>query len=86
MTGCRVVNWFQTRGRFVDLRTERCSNRMKHCFDLGAQLHADVSGDFVARNRQQSFKLDLQALGRRDCRQQDSFALRILELASGALE
>ena len=58
---------------------------MKHCFDLGAQLHADVSGDFVARNRQQSFKLDVQALGGRDCGQQDSFALRILELASGAL-
>ena len=52
----------------------------------GAQLHADVSRDFVARNRQQSFKLDVKVLGGRDCGQQDSFALRIPEFASGALE
>jgi hypothetical protein len=68
------------------LLPKRCTDGLEHCFNLGPQPRAEIPRDVVARDRQQLFNLDAETLARRDCSEQDSFALRIIELASGAFQ
>src|SRR4029450_8211734 len=81
-----VVWWFQPRARSVRLVLYRGREGLENLFHLGLQPPAAVPRDIVVRDGQQSFNLDVETFGRGDRGEQDCFALRIAELASGTVQ